>query len=217
MYRRHHLTHHQNVNTEHDPDLENSICPPSRKIFIGQILADITGYNTIRSLSAKASFGLLGALFRPTGVDGNLTREEKRRAFVFLLLVLVTITLTHTWVGFLLYWIVPLATVLAPILRFRALAEHGAVDNTHVLDQARSVDAGRLERMLLAPCGINYHIEHHLFPAVPSYRLADLSRHLRGDPRFAELSHRSDGYLFGKRSVLSEVSPRELRQVILGS
>ena len=42
-YRRHHLLHHRYVNTEQDPDLENTVCPPDRFSLLRQLFADLIG------------------------------------------------------------------------------------------------------------------------------------------------------------------------------
>jgi fatty acid desaturase len=89
------------------------------------------------------------------------------------------------WQGvamYLLLWIVPLVTVLQPILRLRAICEHGAVpDLSSPLTAARTNRTwGRpvnwLARFFLFPHHVNYHLEHHLYPAVPHYRLPQLHR-----------------------------------------
>jgi fatty acid desaturase len=75
------------------------------------------------------------------------------------------------------FWLLPMLTVLQPILRLRAICEHGAVaDFSSPLTAARSNRSGgglvnALGRALLFPHHVNYHLEHHLYPAVPHYRL----------------------------------------------
>ena len=77
---------------------------------------------------------------------------------------------------------VPMLTVLQPILRLRAICEHGAVsDFASPLTAARSNRTGGgianvLGRVLLFPHHVNYHLEHHLYPAVPHYHLPRLHR-----------------------------------------
>ena len=69
-------------------------------------------------------------------------------------------------------------------LRLRAVAEHGApAGYESPLTAARTNLPGRgplgwLVRLALFPHHVNYHIEHHLYPAVPHYRLAALHRRL---------------------------------------
>jgi fatty acid desaturase len=77
---------------------------------------------------------------------------------------------------YLVLWLLPLVTVLQPILRLRAIAEHGAVtDLSSPLTAARTNRVGWLGRLLF-PHHVNYHLEHHLYPAVPHYRLSELHR-----------------------------------------
>jgi fatty acid desaturase len=79
-------------------------------------------------------------------------------------------------------WMLPLLTVLQPILRLRAIMEHGGVtDLSSPLTAARSNRttggvANVMGRALLFPHHVNYHLEHHLYPAVPHYHLPRLHR-----------------------------------------
>jgi fatty acid desaturase len=83
---------------------------------------------------------------------------------------------------YILFWALPLLTVLQPILRLRAILEHGAVsDFASPLTAARTnrtwgTAANRIGRALLFPHHVNYHLEHHLYPAVPHYHLPRLHR-----------------------------------------
>ena len=83
-------------------------------------------------------------------------------------------------------WLLPLLTVLQPILRLRAIAEHAAVtDLSSPLTAARcNRTSGSLgnwfARSLIFPHHVNYHLEHHLYPAVPHYHLPALHRLLLG-------------------------------------
>jgi len=86
---------------------------------------------------------------------------------------------------YVLLWLLPLVTVLQPILRLRAVFEHGAVqDLSSPLTAARSnLTSGSpgnwLARVLVFPHHVNYHLEHHLYPAVPHYHLPRLHRLLQ--------------------------------------
>ena len=82
------------------------------------------------------------------------------------------------WDGLLKYgvlWLLPALTVLQAILRLRAIAEHGApAGYDSPLTAARTHLTGPLTRAVLFPHHVGYHIEHHLYPAVPHYRLPAL-------------------------------------------
>jgi fatty acid desaturase len=77
-------------------------------------------------------------------------------------------------------WIVPLATVLQVIFRLRAICEHGALtDFSSPLTAARTNLPTWWERYFLFPHHVNFHIEHHLYPAVPHYNLPRLHEALK--------------------------------------
>jgi fatty acid desaturase len=71
-------------------------------------------------------------------------------------------------------------TLLQAILRLRAIMEHGAVDDTSTpLKAARTNFVPRPLYWILFPHDVHYHIEHHLYPSIPHYRLAGCHRILR--------------------------------------
>ena len=84
-----------------------------------------------------------------------------------------------------LLWLLPLLTVLQPILRLRAIFEHGAVSDLGSPLTAARCNRGWgsplnwLARALLFPHHVNHHLEHHLYPAVPHYHLPRLHALLR--------------------------------------
>jgi hypothetical protein len=51
----------------------------------------------------------------------------------------------------------------------RSFAEHfGDLEYGKLLKSTRTVKPFLIERVLIAPYNISYHLEHHLYPAVPS-------------------------------------------------
>jgi fatty acid desaturase len=76
------------------------------------------------------------------------------------------------------WWLYPLLWVTASmtwepmIARFRAIGEHSMVtDNDDPYRNTRTTHANWIERALIAPYFVNYHIEHHLLLFVPCYTL----------------------------------------------
>ena len=72
-------------------------------------------------------------------------------------------------------WFGALVFCYPAIARLRQVSEHGAVpdlahDNPRF--NTRTTIVGPLARLLLSPHGVNYHVEHHLNPAIPTYRLS---------------------------------------------
>ena len=98
----------------------------------------------------------------------------------FNLLLAVLLIATGWWKIYLLLWLLPLITVLQMILRLRAVCEHGAVsDTTTPARAARTNIAPWLVRFFVFPHQMHYHVEHHLYPSVPHYRLAECHGELK--------------------------------------
>ncbi|KAG8148792.1 fatty acid desaturase family protein [Burkholderia catarinensis] len=202
-YRAHHLAHHRHLNTPDDPDYADAFAPPTRAHLWRALLRDVTGLSTLQSLRSMDSFGVFG-LF---GRQDRTSRIERLRFVAFAVAVAGIATLAHVWLGILLYWLAPMVFFLPPILRIRSLSEHAGLAARPAASDARSVAPGSLERMLFAPCNINCHWEHHLFPQVPSYRLRVLSERLAAHFPDSAAARRTHGYLLGRASMLVELYP----------
>lgn len=107
-------------------------------------------------------------------------------------------------------WLIP-GIVVGYISAVRALAQHALTDHGDPLLASRSVRSNRLVSFLLL--NENYHLEHHLFPEVPSYHLPRLHQLLRPRlPRAVEAPSYSR-FLAGfiGRSLHGDESPMDLR------
>jgi len=71
------------------------------------------------------------------------------------------------------------------------------VEHEHVLNESRTVLAPFWELWLIAPWGLNYHLEHHLFPGVPCFRLGELHRLLMTREPYPRIAHVTRGYFTG--------------------
>ncbi len=79
-----------------------------------------------------------------------------------------------------LIWFAALATTFQLFLRVRNIAEHActATGSDDPFTHARTTHANWIERATVAPYWVNFHSEHHLFMAVPCYRLPRAHRAL---------------------------------------
>ena len=81
---------------------------------------------------------------------------------------------------YLVLWVLPLLTVLQAVLRVRAVMEHGAVtDYSSPLTAARTNLGPRWLMAILFPHYVHYHVEHHLYPAIPHYHLPACHKELK--------------------------------------
>jgi fatty acid desaturase len=76
-----------------------------------------------------------------------------------------------------LLWVAAWLTTYRLVTRIRSIAEHGMVpDRLDPLRNTRTTRAGWLERLLVAPNRVNFHLEHHLLMTVPHHNLPAFHR-----------------------------------------
>ena len=93
------------------------------------------------------------------------------------------LALAGIWWAYPLLWLLPLLTWMMVITRVRNIAEHAVVgDADDPLRNTRTTRTNWLERAVVAPYWVNYHLEHHLFFYVPCYNLPKLHRILVASP-----------------------------------
>jgi len=193
-YRVIHRLHHNHLYSDEDPDTAIHGGYPRGTAYLWKKLAqDAIGWNAWKTFAYFFGAPAINDDTQRAARPLDDTSPELRRAaridrwFVvaFQLALPLFCTAAGGWRGLAQYaalWLVPMLSVLQPILRLRAICEHGAVrDFSSPLTAARSNRASggivnALGRALLFPHHVNYHLEHHLYPAVPHYRLPHLHR-----------------------------------------
>jgi fatty acid desaturase len=212
-YRRNHLKHHAHLNSDLDPDWVVRVSPPSvrqdwefpktRWQLTRLFLREALGGGFLYLLTKIRRFGGSGVSPGP-GEAGQPSTLARRVAYYSIAAGLITVL--GLWTQVVLWWLAPAVTFLPVLLRVRGIAEHFALPGQHELNNARNVFAPFWERWLLAPHNICQHLDHHLFPYVPFYRLPALHRALESDPIYRRLAHENSAYLFGGMpSVLSDL------------
>ena len=184
-YRKVHLRHHRYLLTDRDPDLSLSRgYPVTWESFKRKLTRDATG---VSSLVMRGYLDVENGRKRFTlrKLYNRVTPEIAARRIAVALLIVALFAAGYGW-AFLALWILPLLTVYQVILRIRGVLEHAAVPDAHDgLRNARTIIARNpLLRFMLNPHHVAYHLEHHLYPAVPHYNLPGLHAALKADPRF---------------------------------
>ncbi|MCA9632343.1 MAG: fatty acid desaturase family protein [Myxococcales bacterium] len=214
-YRVHHGKHHRYTGTERDVDRSLvANLPTTRRGLYRKFLRDLLGLTGLKRLVGLFLMDM-GLLKWTVATDthrlprrrlGEHLRSLVRNAWgVWLMnaaLALVLWLCGQLW----LYgvWVLAYLTTFSLFLRIRSLAEHACLEQSpDMLRNTRTTRAGWLARLTVAPLSVNYHLEHHLMPGVPYYRLAAMHRLLveRG------FTPRAPGYL----DVLRAVSARPAR------
>lgn len=196
-YRVTHRLHHNNLYGSEDPDTAiHGGYPRGRAYLLRKLAQDLVGWNAWKTYAyffgAPAINEDTQRAIRPLDDTSPQLRKAARQdrylvvgAHIALPLAAYALGGWHGLAVYLVVWIVPLMTALQPILRLRAVCEHGAVsDLSSPLTAARSNRTfgswpNRLLGALLFPHHVNYHLEHHLYPAVPHYHLPALHRALQ--------------------------------------
>lgn len=181
-----HREHHRKAGTPEDPDLPNyAAYPVDPASFRRKVLRDLSGRTGLKLLAAVAR-GAAG------GVTAGRTRAGSRpfRQMLFVQAGLLTLSILAGMPWLYAAWLASFLTTFMLVIRLRQVAEHAAVPDLYHPDprrNTRTVDAPWWQRWLLAPNGVNFHLEHHLLPGVPCYRLRRCHRLLAARGALAEV------------------------------
>jgi fatty acid desaturase len=171
-----HLAHHRLITTADDPDLP---------------LHDTSDKATRRALAKYFSVGLLGGyalMVLLKGSPSTVARAERWRDLRNLALAQAVLWaamwLAVGWWAYPLLWVLPLVTLTTGCHLLRSFVEHAVLseerpDHDNLLI---SITSNPVERAMVAPFNMNYHAEHHLYPAVPARRLPELRQVLETSP-----------------------------------
>lgn len=156
-----HLRHHDHLGDEKDPDDYHNYTDNPKLIWL-------LHYN--RLLWAT----ILYLIFVPfLALKFGNSQQRFQIIFEYCLLI-ITYTIIFQFVPFSVFtsvWLIPFCLTNFTI-NIRGLTQHGITDATDPLIASRSIEANPVVQFLLVH--ENYHLEHHLFPSIPSYNLPKL-------------------------------------------
>lgn len=204
-YRGNHLAHHQNLNTEDDPDWVAKLgnraftFPKTKTEFLLTVASYLVLYQ-----------GVMDALWFLKRFGGNeksktTKKENAYLKILFYVLLFSCLTIFGGWKYYLLFWIVPYFSTFFMFQYIRSVAEHfGGLTYENLLTATRTVKTPLLERFIIAPHNVGYHLEHHLYPGVPYYNLPKLHDLLMKQEKYREHAHVTEGYTIGLFNELSK-------------
>jgi fatty acid desaturase len=200
-YRANHFAHHRYLNTDRDPDWvrrrgdQNWVFPKHPREIAGLLLSDLIGFGAV---------ALVKLLRTVASRDTDVSKGFLLTRYLYYAAVMAIAFWTGTARLLFLYWFVPLFTCLVCIFRIRSIAEHSALGAERTpYAGTRTTLPSFLERIFLAPNNVNYHLEHHLFPSVPFFRLPKLHALLCAKPEF-RLAHMTHGYIGVLRECVAD-------------
>lgn len=196
-YRVNHHKHHAHLNTDHDPDWVAKLSkraftfPKTRSTFLWTLASYMVLYQ-----------GILDAIWFAKRYKGRGSKQKQNpiswSKTIFYLVLFSGLTILKLWPLYVFFWLIPYLTSFFMFQYIRSVAEHfGDLAYEDDLSSTRTVIAKGWERFLLAPHGVNYHIEHHLFPGVPFYNLPKLHKMLMAQTEYRSTAHITLGYTHG--------------------
>ena len=171
-----HMQHHRTLGAASDPDLFKY---RSREHLSPlQMLISFTGLPLVMQA--------LHNVFSPKRSEGSPGRPEYRTRDLALLALwqialIGGLTYVFGWWGYLLLWLVPIATLTVAFDLLRVFVEHSVeheTTETKVADRLIMVTSSSLERLIFAPNNMNHHVAHHLWPTIPYFNLPAATRML---------------------------------------
>ncbi|MBD2312696.1 fatty acid desaturase [Desertifilum sp. FACHB-1129] len=196
-----HLKHHQHLGDEGDPDRYKNYTRQPGLVFLMYWGRLIIGYPVY-----LVAIPILGWL------QGN----AKERFWIVLEVLLLGLGVIGAilspipsafWVH---GWLIPMLAINV-MVNIRGMSQHTLLEpETDIIRGTRTILTSPLVRFFM--CNENYHLEHHLYPAVPWYHLPQLHAALK-----AELERRGAPYIPSYFSFVRDFAIASLTQTTTGS
>lgn len=160
-----HLSHHKHYFTAKDPDFLRKqgpewAFPMAWTNALKLILSDISGLSFIKLLRGKK-------LQNSAVVFHRKFPAPKWLRLSFYLLLGILLTAFQWWPLFLVYWLLPLITLMPLIVRLGAVCEHVyGKTNANVIESSPLITLRWWEKLLLPNLNFTLHAYHHFFPGV---------------------------------------------------
>lgn len=191
-YRVSHFAHHRHISTDDDPDWVRKKNHewefPKSWADLGRILLkDVFGLNTHQLIAEVTD------LADTPEKESKPPRGYTLARVAFYLTALAAVIYFQWFLGFLLFWLIPFGTWFKMIIRIRGIAEHYGLDDA-AYGLTRTTILSWFDKLFVAPNNINYHLEHHLYPSVPFFRLPRLHKKLMENSAYQQQAHVTQTY-----------------------
>lgn len=202
-YRRTHAAHHRSVNSEDDPDrgVTSFMCG-SRARCAALLVASLSG--------------VLGLYLLCIGSRHSQWRRRIAGTSLLAVAMAGVVWSVRPIELFAFYYLVPLLTWGLFVNQVRVMAEHyprglfGPDEDLPDVLLTREVLPTWFDRWFVTTRSVNYHLTHHLFPAVPFYNLRRLQRVLGASGAYASEAHVTRGY---HRFIVEHMTRRPRRSM----
>lgn len=178
-YAKVHLSHHKYCFTKDDPDFirksgEEWTFPKTLGKLLLIVVRDITAMNLIRLIRGKTA-----------PVTSEFTRRNPSPAWLrvaFFLGLAAFLTLAGGWKIFLIYWVIPLLTIMQLMVRWIAVSEHQYnIENGSIHETTPLLQLKWWQRVLVPDLNFGLHVYHHMHPGVSFSNLPKVHEIYRGE------------------------------------
>lgn len=196
---RNHRLHHKHLATARDPDRYKHAC--FNKTTTGETLAFLTGIASlwpgVRNVFFRRGRDAAGA----ETPSASYTARDLAILGGWQVLLAGGLTASIGWWAWPVLWAAPCYVHFYLGDLTRSYLEHSHPEPDALADRHRlvSYEGTRLERILLAPMGMNHHAAHHLWPSIPYYNLAQAERELRALPGAEGIDWRASYFAYLRR------------------
>ena len=193
-FRYFHLAHHRYTNIpDRDPELMSGAKPETRAA-LALYVSGLPYWTGMARVIAQNASGRASGSYLPTRALPRIVREARGMVLGYAL-----VASSLLWSPVLLWvWIIPML-LGQPFLRLYLLAEHGRCPFVaNMFENTRTTYTTMVVRFLA--WNMPYHVEHHVYPAVPFHKLPEFHDLMRD-----HLAVTAPGYVAFTRSYLDEL------------
>lgn len=183
-----HFQHHRNLwDEENDPDTKRyrivGLDKPQENInkFIkDHIIKVLLLFHVPKYILGTVSANLYSK---------DIPKSELWIRNILWLVLISTSIVFNFWFYLIIFWCVPFLTTFQIIRYWAEMAEHSGLNNDTELTASRNTFGMPWTIFLFHPHHDNYHLVHHLFPAIPHYNLKKAHSILMQDKKYREVHH----------------------------
>lgn len=198
QWRSKHLLHHRFLGSDLDPDLiiYSELFKTWRHLFrvffSGRVSVTLLIYFTpvdriLSKLGIKIPYlSMIESLSEKDRRTIGFGKNDFLAYFIFHSIVAIGVISQGAAWPFVQYWIVPhlLVQLYFPIWSH---LQHGAIFSDPLFDRrSRSINSPLWIMPFVMPINVRFHLEHHLYPFIPHYRLAAVAERVENDPVYRD-------------------------------